>query len=423
MVQGILRTVIAIAVLPSILWSGWEQRLTLNLDEVPLAMVISSIAEETGLNLVISGEIDGEVTMRLDDVPVATALQAILGSNGYRYIVQGDIVVIRPDAGDSPSELVSEIVRLRYIAAETVQRALLPRLSQRGKVEILNVQSSPGTVGDGYVANRVMITDYESIVAECLPLIEVMDVREKQIVIEARIIETSLDAQEKLGFLWPSRATANIKTAATVTSGTSGENDETRSAGEYDPNNGSWTWGKISVDQLSLVLDFLDQDDNNKLISEPRLTTTENHPAIFEVNTVVPIQTINRFTEGAATSDIVTFQDEEVGISLEVLPRINEGSTITLDVFPRVEEIIGFSGPVDNQKPITTERSVRTQVTVEDGETVVLGGLLKEDELETVTRVPVLGHIPILGSLLFTNRSTTRSTSDLIILITPRIAE
>ena len=106
-----------------------------------------------------------------------------------------------------------------------------------------------------------------------------------------------------------------------------------------------------------------------------------------------------------------------------VTPRINEPGRITLDIHPKVEDIIGFNGPADNQKPITASRSIRTRITVDDGGTVALGGLLKENNIEKVQRVPLLGHIPLIGSWLFRNKSIEKTSSDLIILITPHILD
>jgi type II secretory pathway component GspD/PulD (secretin) len=146
----------------------------------------------------------------------------------------------------------------------------------------------------------------------------------------------------------------------------------------------------------------------------------DGEAATIQVQQVIPIQTINRFSEGAIVQDIVTYQDEEVGISLRVTPHINNDSAITMEVNPIVQEIIGFTGPIENQRPITSERSVNTTVTVNDNQTIVLGGLLKESQIEVVEKVPLLGHIPILGAL-FTNRNTEVQTTDLLILITPRI--
>jgi type II secretory pathway component GspD/PulD (secretin) len=189
----------------------------------------------------------------------------------------------------------------------------------------------------------------------------------------------------------------------------------------YDPQNGNWTWGKLSVGEVNWILNTLEKDGNSRLVSDPRITTLENHEAIFKFETIIPIQTVNRFTEGAATSDIVTFEDKAVGISLRVVPRINEAGTITMEVQPQVEDIIRMVGPEGNQKPVTASRSIHTWVTVGDGESVALGGLLKESEVESVQRVPLLGHIPLLGTWLFSSKHKQKTSTDLLILITPHI--
>jgi type II secretory pathway component GspD/PulD (secretin) len=190
--------------------------------------------------------------------------------------------------------------------------------------------------------------------------------------------------------------------------------------GQIQLPDGKWQWGKLSLEETRLVLDFLQQRGNSKLISDPRITTLDNHPAEIKVTTIVPIQTINRFSEGGAVQDIVTFQDEEVGITLNVTPHICGNGEVILDVKPTVAEIIGYSGPTDNQKPITSQRSVNAKITVGDGETAALGGLLKENKIETEKRVFLLGNLPILGHL-FRHKSTESSTTELMIFITPTI--
>ena len=138
------------------------------------------------------------------------------------------------------------------------------------------------------------------------------------------------------------------------------------------------------------------------------------------VTTTIPIQTLNRFTEGAVVQDIVSFQDLDVGITLSVIPRINDDNVITLKVNPVIEEIVGYTGPIDNQRPITSNRSMTTEVRVKNNETLVMGGLFKESEFVTVKKIPIMGSIPILGRL-FQHRTTKTEKTDLTIFITPRI--
>lgn len=402
-----------------------KKNLTLEIEAVPIIDVLYMVAQQNGLNLVVSGAVEGNVSVRLQDVDLATALDAILTSNGYNYFLRGDVVVVKPLGEVTSGELQSQLVTLRYANPMMVQKALRSRLSDKGEVVILDHSGEGLAATSTYKANRILLTDYPGILPELVELVLELDQPERVVLITARIIETTVDDDTKLGFLWPSQVRTKLAGADDgVSSGTTeGTTTQNTAAFARDFKSGEWNWGKLSADQLTVVLDLLEQNGNSRLVSDPRITTLENHEAVIEVATVIPIQTINRFTEGAATSDIVTFQDEEVGISLRVTPRINEPGKITLEVNPRVEDIIGFSGPSDNQKPITSERSVKTTIVVNEGETVALGGLLKDDEIIKEQRVPLLGHIPILGKLLFTNKSTEKTTSDLTILITPTVLD
>lgn len=403
-----------------------SQRVTLELEEVPLVSVLSMIASQKELNLVISGEVSGDVTMHLIDVDLATALDALLTANGYNYFIKNDVIVVKSRDADATYELDSRLITLKYLDPITAKKALESRKSAQGKIIILDKQTGLNLTDNGFQPNRILITDYPQMLDKLVALVDEMDVPERIVLIEVRIIETTLDSESNLGFSWPSIFSAQLSEAglsAGNTGSTTAISTSAEKAFEYDPNNGRWQWGKLSAAQVSLMLNLLEQNGNSRLVSDPRVTTLENHEAVFTFQTIIPIQTINRFTEGSATSDIVTFEDEKVGLSLSVTPRINEKGRITMDIFQVVEDIIGFSGPPNNQKPITSSRSVNTRVTVGDGETVALGGLLKEDDIEQVNRVPLLGRIPILGSLLFTSKSTTKTTTDLIIMITPHILD
>jgi general secretion pathway protein D len=152
------------------------------------------------------------------------------------------------------------------------------------------------------------------------------------------------------------------------------------------------------------------------------VTVVESERAVMRVATTIPVQTLNRFSEGGTIQDIVSFQDLDVGITLAVTPRMNENGFVTLDVEPVVEEITGFTGPAENQRPITSKRTVRTMVRVQNNETVVIGGLVRETDISTKSKVFLLGDIPILGAL-FTHHKVEKQKTDLLIFITPRLIE
>lgn len=402
------------------------KRLNLSLESVPIAKVLSMIATQNKLNLVMSDDIDGEITLQLEDVDLGTALDAILTANGYAYVVRDNVIIVTSAEKASAENMASKVVTLSYLDPIIAKAALDSRRSAKGQVIVLDktsAESSGSSGSSSFRPNRILITDYPAVVEELSKLLAEMDLPERIVQIEARIVETKLDSQTKLGFAWPSAISGKITGASDGTSSSSGSTTLTNrtAAASMDLASGRWVWGKLSVEQLSAVLNLLDQNGNSKLLSDPKLVTVENHEAQIKIATVIPIQTINRFTQAAATQDIVTFQNFEVGISLKVTPRINHDGNITLDVEPTVEDIIGYSGSAGNQKPITTTRSIKTRITVKDGETAALGGLLKEDEITRSQRFPLLGHIPFLGKALFTNRSQEKSTTDLIILITPHV--
>lgn len=396
--------------------------LSLELDGVPLVDVLRMIADQNDLNLVVSGNVEGAVSMRLDNVDVPTALDAIITANGYNYFFKDDIIVVREPGGDVKPELVSQAVTLKFIKPSTAKAALDSRVSSDGQVLIL--KKDEGDRVGTYQANRILISERSNNIEALLELVDHMDVPERTVLIEVRIIETQIDSTSKMGFLWPSSFSSTLSGADDGSStGTEATTTSDNNLGVYTPTDGSWTWGKLSVSEVNLVLDLLDRRGNSRLISNPRIATLENHQAEIASQTIIPIQTINRFSEGAVIQDIVTFQDEEIGLSLKVTPRINEGGRITLEVIPTVENILGYTGPADNQRPITSSRSIKTQVSVDAGETVALGGLFKEDEITNEQKVPLLGHIPILGKLLFTHKSKEKSTTDLIILLTPKVLD
>ncbi|MFQ5452560.1 MAG: type II secretion system protein GspD [Candidatus Zixiibacteriota bacterium] len=406
------------------------EEISLELESVSLPMVLNMIAQQYGLNLVLSGDVKGEVTLRLDKVDIKTALETILYPNGYNYYYNNDVIVVKPIEIDAIGELESRVIKLKYIAPVTVKKALETIISDKGKIIILDKKesSSIGISNKEYKANSIVITDFPTVIQKMLDIIQKIDIRKHLISIEVKIIESKIDNETKLGLSWPSAITTSMGSTSTDNlqsnnSNSTGTTNLNNFVGNMNFNTGSWTWGTLTVDQVSVVLNLLEQNGNSKLISNPHITTLENHEALIKIETVIPIPTVSRFSEGAATQDILTFYDEEVGISLVVTPRINEEGKITLDVFPKIEDIIGYTGSTEAQKPITSSRSIKTRITVADGETAALGGLLKNDLIEKENKVPLLGSIPLLGKLLFTSKTKNKTTTDLIILITPHVMD
>ena len=394
-----------------------EDSATLSIDvqEVPIGTVLTMIAKQNDLNIVVSGDVNVLVSLRLSNVAIEDALQALLYPAGFNYYLSDNVIVVKPIERDAVGELASRIVTLNHQDPNTVRDALEARRSIKGTITVLDRTQG----ATEFSSSQIMITDFPIVLDQLVALAHELDQEPHMILIAVKIIETKVDDQSNLGFSWPDMVSATL--GANSSSGDGSDVSGNDAAGIYNPNDGSYVWGMLSVGQLDAVLNMLVQDGRSKLLSDPRITTLEGHQAEIKVQTIIPIPTVNRFTEGASTSDILTFQDVEVGLSLLVTPKLSGNGKITLEVNGRIEDIIGYAGPVDNQKPITSSRSIQTIVQVPDGETVALGGLFKEDYIKQTKKIPLLGSIPFLGKLLFTSTSEEKATTDLTILITPTV--
>lgn len=395
---------------------------SLQFEDVPISIVLNMMAQQYNLNLVQSGRIEGNISIKLDSVSLEDALQVILASNGYNYYTAGDIIVVKPLDLPAAGEMTVEIVDLHYIPPGAAVSAAEGLLSPKGSIKIIADPDFKAARTGKPVPSKIAVIDVPETARLTAEFIRKIDRREPQIAIEVRLVETIINDDSEIGFNWPTSITARGHGIETGGSDGISSTENNEAIGQVDLPDGKWEWGKLSINELSLVLDFLEKSGNSKLISDPKITTLNNHPAEIKVATVVPIQTINRFSEGGSIQDIVTFQDEEVGITLNVTPHIAENNRIILDVNSTVSEIIGYSGTLDTQKPITSERSIHTRITVMNEETAVLGGLFKEDKIENEQRIFLLGSIPIIGGL-FRHKTSEVSTTDLTIMITPRILE
>jgi type II secretory pathway component GspD/PulD (secretin) len=388
-----------------------NNRIYLTLDKSPVADVVRLLAKQNGFNVTIAGEIEGEVSMSLSDVPLAEALDAILLPNKCSWYIKQNIMVVKPSDYLAEDERITIVARLRYVTGQQASQATTHLLSTGGKIEVLvdpdvpaNKKTSP---------TMIVISDRKSVVDQALRVIQELDKPEPQLNIEVKLVETNLTVDDKLGINWP-------ESYSMLFGGVASGSGEVAALGTHALDGGKWVWGTFSASTVQTALDVLLKSGNSKLLSNPNLTTISNKPAEIAITTTIPVQTLNRFTEGAVIQDIVSFQNLDVGITLIVTGRVNDSGFITLAVNPTIEEITGMRGPMDNQRPITAKRSMNTNVRVKDGETLVMGGLLRETTVRTVKRLPGLGSIPILGRL-FQHHDTHKEKTDLTVFITPKV--
>lgn len=381
--------------------------------------VLQLLTMQNGLNLSISEAVTGSITIVLNDVPLTAALDVVTSAAGADWYLIGTIVVVKPTGEVHLQAMGTELIYLNYLTAEEAKKIVEPVLVAGSLIEIL---SSDGSGERGW-DEMLRVTALPSGLDRVRKLLGELDQARPMVEIEAKIIDINLNDQQTLGIDWPSSLSGSIGGAvySNASEGEDGGEDggEEGGLGIYPLAGPKWVWGKLTVGEVSLLLDLLDQNGNSRLLSNPRVTTISNRRAHIDITTTIPIQTLTRFTEGAATQDIVTFEDLDVGIVLDVTPRVTSDSTVILDISSVVEEITSWVGP-NADRPVTSKREVKTSVTIRSGESLAIGGLMKEAEHKTVKKLPLLGSIPVLG-YLFTHQKTEIEKRDLLIIITPNI--
>ncbi|HXF48762.1 MAG TPA: secretin and TonB N-terminal domain-containing protein [Verrucomicrobiae bacterium] len=396
-----------------------DSKITLEMEAAPIGSVLKLLAAQNNLNIVSGQEVRGSVSLRLRQVSLDEALSSILLANGYTYSRQGNVLVVLAQDKDYPQQLETRVFELSYVSADYVAASLKNVLSPKGKTDIFTREIRRIEPAKQAPATILVVTDFGYNIPRIEKIVATLDKPAKQVSIEVKMVETSLDKNSDLGLEWPDGIGASFADAEPASTSSTSTTDEASKAMVF-PVKGRPRYGRLSVEQVDWFLNYLTTQTNSKLLSSPKVTTLDNQAAKITVATTIPLQTLNRFSEGAAVQDIVSFQDKEFGIILDVTPRINDDSTVTLRVTPTVEDIISFTGPPDNQRPITSKRSVETQIRMKDGETMVIGGLIKDNEIKTVRKVWLLGDIPLLGNL-FRSNSRQKNQTDLLIMITPRI--
>ncbi len=395
-----------------------NQMVTLSLDRSSIADVVRLLARQYDFNLAVSGEVKGEVSMMLKDVTLADALDAILFPNKMTWYVHNGLLIVKPAGFLSPDERSTIIVHLDHATPQQAVTAAQNILSPDGKIEVLAAEETQSDQKPK--ATAVVVSDRTDLVRQIAQLIAELDRPKPLVNIAVKLVETTLSKDNKLGIDWPSSYQFLLGSLPGSTSGGSTSTGTPTGALHKSLSRGGWTWGTFTAGDIQTALDLLLQTGHSKLLSDPNLTTESNKPAEIEVSTTIPIETLNRFTEGAVLQDIVSFQDLDIGIKLKVLARVTDSNFISMDVNPVIEEITGFTGPADNQRPITSNRSVKTTVRVRDGETLVIGGLLKDSEFKIIRKLPLLGNIPLVGRA-FQHHSSQVERTDLTVFITPTI--
>jgi type IV pilus assembly protein PilQ len=379
--------------------------LTLLVKDAEIDNVLRMIASQFNLNIMVTQDVKQVVTVRLNEVPLRNGLDALLKAALCNMVeLDGGIIVVKPLKKELYGELYTRVYSLDYVEAEDAAKAVQKSLSSEGKGEV-----SYRRVDDGSGSNRsgvLVVTDLPEAHQRIVEFLAEFDRAVPQVAIEAKFIETTRSSEDRFGIDWQIRATATT--------------------GSWDPSKDfaipvifdQMVLGKISLDQMNASLELLATRGNSRVLANPRTVTLDNQKASISMGVEVPLREINK--DGQTGEITYTWKTRSIPIKLEVTPHVTSDGRVTMHVIPSVEAITGWVGSADDQQPIVAKRQAETQVSVADGEVIVIGGLVKEEETRTIGKIPLLGDIPILGHL-FKKTSVRRDQNDLMIFIIPHV--
>ncbi|WP_302139564.1 type IV pilus secretin PilQ [Halomonas alkalicola] len=406
------------------------ERITLNFQDIEVRSVLAIIADFTGLNLVASDSVQGRVTLNLEDVPWDQALDLVLKSHGLASRQEGNVIVVAPASELANIErqelqareqmevlapLTTEYVQVRYARASDLAALLrggqgFGLLTERGRVAV------------DQRTNTLLIQDTADQIDEIMRTLDRLDVAVRQVQIEARIVIASDSATRELGVNWgassPDRRAGGRLDLGGASDGTpiSGLGGLAVDFGSTDRGVGgmtSFAFGYLSGDVLlDLELRAMESEGRSYTISQPRVITANQRTAVIK-------QGQERAYRESAASGAAAVDFKEAVLSLEVTPQITPDNRIIMDV-SITNDTFGEFQP--GEEPPINKNEIETQVLVDNGETVVLGGILQTEELRNLVKTPFLGDLPVIGNLFrYTQQSNEKV--ELLVFITPRILD
>ncbi|PAJ87858.1 type IV pilus secretin PilQ [Burkholderia ubonensis] len=398
-----------------------DRRISLNLHGVSLAAAFDAFARFTGLNIIVSEQVRGTVSLRLNHVRWRNAFDTLLDTHGLAMSRRDNVIWITPAAELAARErerfeaharaadlepLASRTFVLHYPRAQDVQRLLTGAAGQR-------VLSKRGAAAADSRTNQLFVTDLAPRIAQIAGLIDAIDRPSRQVRIEARIVEGEQGFSRNLGARLALRARERAAAAdgAAFTAGTRNALDlAARPLGGFEAATAGFT---LFAAPLSRVLDVelsaLEAQGRGQIVSSPRVVTADRAKAIVEQGAELPYQA----KVGNGVSGV---QFRRATLKLEVEPQITPDGRVVLDLDVTKDSV----GEPTAAGPAIHTKHVQTRVEVEDGGTVAIGGIYEQLRRDDVTRVPLLGKIPILGAL-FRHRAQRDQRSELVVFITPTV--
>lgn len=425
-----------------------NDRLSMDFKDADINNLLRIIAEVSGLNIVAGNEVRGKVTVRLIDVPWEKALDTILSINNFAYVREDNIIRVTTQAKIAKDRqakiesirakeeavfepLETQILRVSYAKASDIAKTLDKVKTPRGRIDV-----------DERTASLVL-TDTPTTLSRMRELLAELDRPTPQVLIEARIVEISDNFTRELGIQWGFSGAPNVKVGDAGNEFTINEIFGASPANITNPNAVTTPLGALTIPVavnlatasatggllgftlgkvddtfvLGAKLNAFERENKTRTLSTPRIVALDNQEAEIKSGTEEPFTTVD-----SSGRTVISFK--EAVLSLKVTPHVTADNRISLKIIAKNDTVIDRITLADSSTPVLSKREATSSLLVENGTTVVIGGLRQATETFTETRVPLLGKIPILG-WLFKNRTENvrpRAT-ELLIFVTPTILE
>ncbi len=459
---------------------------TVNFKDVDIKTILHYLSEVSGVDIIPAPGVDAKVTMRLRDKPWEVALDIVTRNYGYVYSREGEIIRVIPKGKLQAEEPITEVISLNHIIRdiELVEEETTETVSIREKQEtIQQIMSAINSILDKkrgekatYIsgANAIVVTAVPARISSIKEMIKRLDRKTPQILLDAKVIEISLNDDERFGIDWNTVITAaGARRPITFPFNNIGvlpwlpgsQRDYYARAGSVggaisDPNisttiptidvqtladplaaaadNAIFSFGTLDFSTFQATLSLLDQRGDTEIISCPRVTTLNNQKATIKVIEKIMLQKTQETTQ---TAGIVTVEFEkesearEVGVKLTIIPHVNKDGEITVNLMPEVSTRVGENDGFDvipvggflNTVALTfSSREANTRVRVVDGDTIFIGGLIRDNVAMTDNKFPILGDlfggIPVLGNAFRYERENV-TKSEIVFFVTVHIVK
>jgi type IV pilus assembly protein PilQ len=435
------------------------QKLSLNFQDIPVRSVLQLIADFTELNLVASDTVEGKITLRLDNVPWDQALDLVLKTKGLDKRQVGNVLMVAPAAEIATREreeienakqmrelapIRTEFLQILYADAKNIYKLFEKGSGSKNGEAEESLLSSRGSATLDERTNSITVHDTEEKIQKIRDYIKRVDIPVRQVSIEARIVKATSGFREDLGVMWGLDMHAkDTFVNGSINNVLSGNNAVFRNRGtkggsyikpddldvistptgadsmvvdmrakpeEGDP--GSFAIGLLGSDGwLAVELSALEKTGKGEIVSQPKVITGDKQKAVIKSGQEIGYQE-------ATSSGATTTSFKEAVLKLEVTPQITPDDRIIMDLVINKDSIQSFVAGI----PVIATTELTTRVLVNNGETVVLGGIFENETVDELKKIPFLGDLPLVGRF-FRNTSKSDSKTELLIFVTPRLLQ